>query len=345
MNQKKIVLGVPIVFLFLSIGSFCQEKAFSEEPIELKISHHGSTMWTPHKDVLEPWAKKIETLSHGRVHFTFYPKEALGKAKEQYDLAVKGTADIAASLPDYTPGRFPLTSVMQLPFLGLQNAEQSSIVMWQLFKKYLQEEYKETKILWIFCTAPQTLHTINKQVKTLEDIKGLRIAVSNPTVAKSLELLGAVPVVCTVPDCRAVLQEGKADGVALSWSGILDFKYLEFCKYHTDINIYTLPLFVTMNKEKYASLPADIQKIIADNSNEEMAVTSGKAMDAQSMKARKTAEDRGDRIYTPPQREQERWKKITVAVGDNWVKEMKAKGLPGQEVLAYVVDLFIQIQK
>ena len=335
-----------MVVLFFGSGLFFESRpVFAEEPIELKISHHGSTAWTPHKDVLEPWAKKIETLTNGRVHFTFYPKEALGKAKEQYDLAVKGTADIAASLPDYTPGRFPLTSVMQLPFLGLQSAEQSSIVVWQLYQKYLQEEYKETKLLWMFCVAPQTLHTTNKQVKTLEDIKGLRIGVSNPTVAKAIELLGAIPVVCTVTDCRTVLQEGKADGVALSWSGILEFKYLEFCKYHTDINIYTLPLFVTMNKEKYASLPADIQKIIAENSNEEMAVISGKAMDAQSAKARKTAEDRGDWIYTPPQQEQERWKKIAVAVGDQWVQEMKAKGLPGQEVLAYVVDLFIQLQK
>ena len=345
MSWKKIVCTAQMMLLFLSSGIFFQNPpAFAEDPIELKISHHGPVTWPPHEGALVPWAKKIEALTNGRVHFTFYPKEQLGKGKEQYDFAVKGTTDIGVSVTVYTPDRFPLTSVMKLPFIG-STGEQNSIVLWSLYKKYLQDEYKETKILWLFCHGPGHLHTVNKPVKTLEDLKGLRIRVADAALGKAMELLGAIPVVASATDAYKLFQEGKLDGACITWEGANVYKYLEMCKYHTEIKMYTLPFFVAMNKDKYNSLPADIKKIIDDNSGEAMAAMTGKAMDNGDIPAKKIAQDRGDFIYSLPKEEFEKWRKITVAVGDDWVKEMKAKGLPGEEVLAYVVDLFIQIQK
>ena len=347
MKQNQTVKKVVIIFLLLSFGFIFQGKIFAETtvPIELKISHHGPVTWPPHADVLVPLTMKIETLTNGRVHFTFYPKEELGKGKEQYDLAVKGTADITASMTEYTPGRFPLTSVMTLPFIG-QTGEKNSIVLWHLYQKFLKNsEYQDTKILWLFCHGPGLLHTVNKPVKTLEDLKGLRLRVGNAVIGKAVELLGAISVVASATETTKLLQEGQLDGAFIVWEGANNYKYLEMCKYHTELGMYTLPFFVAMNKEKYNSLPPDIQKIIDDNSGEEMAAMTGRAMDSQDVKAKKIAQDRGDFIYTLPKAEFEKWKKITLAVGDHWVEEMKAKGLPGQEVLTYVVDLFIQIQK
>ena len=337
-HMKKFIflLGMGLFFLAHNV--------FAEETIELKISHFAPPTWTPQKDILEPWAKKIETLTNGRIHFSFFPKEALGKGSEQYNLAVKGTADIALSVTEYSPGRFPLTSSMRLPFLS-KSAERNSLVLWSLYQKYLQEEYKDTKVLWLFCHGAGHLHTVSKPVKTLEDIKGLRLRVADPALGKVVELLGAIPVVSTAPEGYQLLQEGKVDGAIIAWSGAIDFKYLELCKYHTEINMYTLPMFVAMNKEKYTSLPEDVKKIFDENSGEKMAVMTGRAFDNVDVKAKKIAQDRGDFIYSLPKAEHERWKKITVVVGDHWVEEMKAKGLPGQEVLAYVVDLFIQLQK
>jgi TRAP-type transport system periplasmic protein len=314
------------------------------EPIELKISHFGPPNYIQQTAVLEPWAKKIEKLTNGRVKFSFYPKEALGKASEQYDLAVNGTADITLGLPDYTPGRFPLISCIKMPFMG-EKGERASMVVWALYNKYLQDEFKDVKVLWMFCHGSGQLHTTKKQVKTLEDLKGLRIRMANPFLGQAIERLGAIPVICTTPEVYNLLRDDKIDGTVIPWEGALNFKLLEFCKYHTEINMYTLPFFVVMNKEKYESLPADIKKIIDENSGEEMAILAGRAFDNEDIKGRKIAQERGDFIYPLPSQELERWKQITMPLGDEWIDQMKAKNLPGQEVLAYVVDLFIQIQK
>jgi TRAP-type C4-dicarboxylate transport system substrate-binding protein len=226
-----------------------------------------------------------------------------------------------------------------------ESGEKASIVFWSLYEKYLQDEFRDTKVLWLFCHSQGQLHTLNKQVKTLEDLKGLRIRVGYPIQARALELLGAIPVTCSMIELADFIKEGKADGAVMPWEAAKSFKVANIFQYHTVINMYTSPFFTAMNKEKYASLPADIKKIIDENSGEEMSALSGRALDSADIKARKIFEDRGDFIYILPKPELERWRRIAMSIGDSWVDEMKNKGLPGQEVLSYVINLFIQLKK
>jgi TRAP-type transport system periplasmic protein len=343
--MKKLFKIAICIFVFIIISPlFAQDEALLQEPIELKISHFGPPDWPYQKDVLEPWVNKIENLTNGKVKFNFFPNQIMGKAPEQYNLVVNGTADIAVGITDYTPGRFPLTSCMQLPFLG-ETGETASIVLWHLYQKHLKDEFKDTKVLGLWCHGPGHLHTTKKPIKTLEDLKGLRIKVANPSLGKALKLLGAVPVVCTINDISKLLDEGKLDGVALPWEGVSSFNLSDLFKYHTETNIYTLSFFAVMNKKKYESLPADIRKIIDENIGESMSALAGKTSDDEDVKSRNIAKKNGDFIYTLPKSELQRWKKMTMSVGDEWIEKMQANDLPGQEALSFVVDLFIQLQK
>ena len=341
--MEKLFRFVICVFIFTITGTLpAQEKASLEEPIELKISHFALPTWIEQTDVLEPWAKKIESLTSGRVKFSFFPKQALGTASEQYDLVVNGTADISLGVTDYTPDRFPLTSCMKLPFMG-QDGEKASIVLWRLYQKHLKSEFKDVKVLWMFCHGPGHLHTTKKQVKTIEDLKGLKLRIGDPLTAKAFEILGASTVVCSAPDGYDLIKEGKLDGICMPWEGVLNFGYLDFCKYHTEINFYTTPFYVVMNKEKYESLPSDIRKIIDENSGEEMSALAGRVMKNEDVRGKKFAKDRGDSIYYLPESELKRWKQITMPLGDEWIKEMESKGLPGQKVLSDAIELHSEI--
>ncbi|MBN1456937.1 MAG: TRAP transporter substrate-binding protein [Sedimentisphaerales bacterium] len=341
--MKKLFKIAICIFVFtLTSPLFAQEEALLQEPIELKISHFGSPTWIQQTEVLEVWARKIESLTDGRVKFSFFPQQALGTASEQYDLVVNGTADISLGLTTYTPGRFPLTSCMKLPFMG-QDGEEASIVLWRLYQKHLKNEFQDTKVLWMFCLGPGHLHNTKKQVKTIEDMKGLKFRVADSFIAKALKLLGANPVVCSVSEGYDLIKEGKIDGTILPWEGALDFGYLDSCKYHTEIGFYTLPLFVVMNKEKYESLPSDIRKIIDENIGEEMSALAGRAMNDEDVRGKKVAEDRGDSIYYLPESELKRWKQMTMPLGDEWIKEMESRGLPGQKVLSHAIELRSEI--
>ena len=109
-------LAAQLIFLIICIVSvmFVHRPATAET---LRFATGFSPKHTMQVKVFEPWAKKITKLTNGKVKVTFYPGGALGKAPDLYGLAEKGIADIIYTLHDYTPGRFPMTTVFELPFM------------------------------------------------------------------------------------------------------------------------------------------------------------------------------------------------------------------------------------
>ncbi len=128
MKFKILAFVVAMVF-FAGATPFIERT--SAETIELKFSSPWPPKHPQHTKVIEPWAKKINELTNGRVKVTLFPGQALGKAKDQYDMAAKGISDISLTVPAYTPGRFQLTSVFWLPFM-VTSAEDTSVALWNL---------------------------------------------------------------------------------------------------------------------------------------------------------------------------------------------------------------------
>ncbi len=181
----------------------------NSETINLKISHHIPTINTQHSKMLVPWARKIEELTAGKVKFTFYPGGALGDPRVQYDVLNKGVADIALVVQHYKTGLFPMTSVMRLPFIA-ENGEGASAALWKLSSSgYLKNDYKDVKVLWLYVSAPAQIHTTKKLVKSLENLKGMKIRSMGRDVTDVLKLLGAVPVNMSIIDVYTALRRRR----------------------------------------------------------------------------------------------------------------------------------------
>lgn len=337
--KKGIFLIVTMAFL-ISGFTLCRTGECTAE--ELKISHFMPTKHAQHK-VLEDWAKKMESLTGGDLKVTIFPGGALGKPPHQYDNAVKGITDIAFGLQSYTPGRFPLTSVMELPFL-ISKGETGALVLWKLYEKYLHSEYSDSKILWVFMHGPGQVFTTKKEVRTLDDLKGLKLRSPGPVMSEVIQKLGAVPVTMPITEVYTGLERGTVDGVCGPWEIMAPFRLYEQCTYAAEADIYSMTFFVTMNKAKYESLPPDIKKVLDANIGEAMSSTAGKAYDEADAPAKKLSMDKGMKVYRLPEAEREKWKSVAMPVGDEWVEKMNAKGMPGSEVLEYAVELLGQIQ-
>jgi TRAP-type C4-dicarboxylate transport system substrate-binding protein len=133
------------------------------ETIELKFAQPFSPKHTMQKKVFEPWAEKINKMTNGKVKVTFYPGGALGKTPDHYALAEKGIADIIYVLQDYTPGRFPMTTVFELPFM-ITTAEKTAVAMWKVFEQFpeFRKEYDKVKVLALFCHDAAGFNTVKK---------------------------------------------------------------------------------------------------------------------------------------------------------------------------------------
>jgi len=314
------------------------------EPIKLKFAHPIPPMSVFHREIFVPWVEEVKerTTAIGKpVEITIYPAESLGKEEDQYNLVVTGMADIAKHHPASTPGKFPLSLVINLPFL-FPSAIVASQVKQELFDTWAEfrDEYAETKVLWFYTNAPHHFLVRTKQVKTLEDLKGLKLWSDSDIRSETLKALGAVPVFMAIPEVYMALERGLLDAGVLAWSGTVAFKWHEVTKYRTAFpqGIDLAPFVIPTNWDTFNGLPPDVQKIFEETTGPNMTKSAAEAFDRADASCLGVIKEYDQKvgnpeIYTLPEGEFQRWKEAAAPVYEEWVADAEAMGLPGRAIL------------
>ncbi len=335
----KSALLVVMVLSVIGIGvAGCGEAEPSpQEPVELRMSTQEIEASVLIKDILVPWAEEIEEKTEGMVTITFYNNQVLAKAPEQYDAAVKGIADASLHMATYSPGRWPLSETIQLPFLGLSSAKDSSELFGEMFPQYFEDEFHDVHFLFAWSLPPTRLHTTPKPVLTLEDLQGLSIAVSGAAGVDAMKALGGIPVSVSVPERAMALERGLIDGQVCITELMWIFKMYEISKYTTLVDWGAAPFYVVMNSSFWADLPADVQAVFDDVSNQWYGA-SGDILDGVEAYVVAELEPMGQEFYPFSTEEEARWKEKVLPVHYAYIADLVAKGLPGQEVYDYITQ-------
>lgn len=338
--RSKAAWAVTLFFL-LSAWLGAGELWAQQKPIELTYSIFFPA---PHKNTVlaTQWAEEINKRTNGRVKITMFPGGTLTPADKCYDGVVKGLSDIGMSVVSYTRGRFPLTEVIDLP-LGYKSGLAATKLVNAYYRKFKPKEFDDTQVMYFHAHGPGILHT-KKPVTKLEDLKGMKIR-STGTVAKIVAALGATPVAMPMPETYDALQKGIAEGVMCPVEALQGWKLGEVVK-STTLNYgsaYTIAFFVVMNKEKWNSLPPDIQKVIQEV-NEEWIEKTGKSWDEIDTAGMEFVKKLGNKVVPLSKEEDERWVKAVQSVFDDYVKSMKEKGLPGEEALKFCREELKKLQ-
>lgn len=287
-------------------------------------------------EVLVPWMAKVEAESNGRIKFEHYPAMQLGgRPGDLYDQVVDGVADIVWTLPGYTPGRFPRTEVMELPFL-MTNAEAASRTFWTLGEKYMFDtDFKDVKVLGLWTHGPGLIHS-KTPVTTIADLAGVKLRAPTRVTNMMVTNLGATAVGMPVPAVPESLSKGVIDATILPWEVTASIKSSELVKNHTefgDASLYTAAFVLAMNRAAYDKLPDDLKAVIDANSGLEFSAMAGKASQAADDPARQMAVDLGNSIVTLTPEQVAEWKAAAQPTIDAWVAETAAAGFDGAAML------------
>lgn len=329
MLQKQLLKS----FVLFTITTFCGIlTATAEDTINLKFAYWAPPVSAPAVQGIIPWGEAIEKATNGRVKVTFFGGEAMAKAPDHYDLAMTGTADITWIDPNFTPGVFPLSEVFSLPFM-FPDAEVASAAMWEIMDTYLAgTDYKHVKVLWAWSVGVVDLFS-KKPVIKLEDFRGMKLAAMSPVQSSIYKALGAKGVYMIEPDVYTSLERGMIDGRFHNWEGAWIFKNFEVTNYRTvNVNISTMPNIIIMNKKKWDSLPADIQKIIMAESGLKYSVHMGKVFKDENAHFLKEIGEWDKKHGNPPityldPEEKKRWIAATQPVVEDWIKKRRKKAL------------------
>lgn len=289
-----------------------------------------------HKVMLVDWAADVEKATQGRVKVNVLPK-AVANFPGAYDAVRDGLADVAYVLHGFTPTRFPLTAMVELPF-STTTSEEVSIAYWRTFNKHLAKagEHKGTKVLTVFVHGPGHLYNAKRAVATAADMKGLKVRVGAGTANEVAKRLDMVPLQKPSGESYELLSSGIADGILFPAESILGFKLEKIVRHETEFpgGLYNTSFALVMNEAAWNKLPKADQDAVMTVSGEALARRMGRAWDDNDRLARAQLQAAGvQKVRADPA--------LMKAVGERlkdlegtWVKAADAKGVAGAQVLA-----------
>jgi TRAP-type C4-dicarboxylate transport system substrate-binding protein len=322
-----MLLVAPLMAVLAS-AAMAQEKTF-----DLKISH-----WVPAshplQKALEDWGAAVEKDSGGTIKYKVFPAQQLGKAFDHYDMARDGIADVTYVNPGYQPGRFPVISAGELPFL-MSSAKGGSMGLDAWYRKYADKEMKDVKFCLAFIHAPSSFHSRTKKIVAPDDIKGMKIRPADATIANFVTLLGGTNVQASAPEVRDIIERGVADAVTFPWGSLVLFGIDKVTKYQMDAPFYVPTFVLIVNKDKYNQMSARQKKAIDDNCNTEAAGRiAGPWGDFEDAGLDKVKAEAGQVVYTLTGEEIALWKKAAEPLVKTWADGVRKTGVDPDAALA-----------
>ncbi|MFD1382061.1 TRAP transporter substrate-binding protein [Rhodanobacter aciditrophus] len=323
--------------LALIAGAVLSVNAMAEAEYTLKLHHFLPPMSMAHSKFLQPWAEKVEAESEGRIDIELFPAMQLGgKPPQLFDQVRKGISDITWTVGGYTPGRFPKATVFELPFMP-GSAKATSMALQEYAEQEMQDELKDVHVLAMHTHAPGSLHSREESIKTADDLDGLKVRAPNKVMASAFKELGANTIFMPVTEMPSAISKGVLDVAALPYEVVLPTKIYELVDYHTEIKgdrgLYTQFFIFAMNKDVYEDMPADLQKVIDNNSGVALAGHIGSLFDDYEIFARQYAADNGNSFDYVEGAEYNKWKEMLAPVRSEWIEEMNDDDYEAERLL------------
>ena len=288
------------------------------------------------RDMIIPWADQVAAATDGRVTIEVLPKP-LGNPPSHFDLAMNGIADVTYGVHGYQPGRFALTKAVEFPFLG-NSAEAVSVAYWRIHNKYFEQanEHDGVVLLSLFTHGPGHIFNSKRPVRDMQDLAGLKIRVGGGVVNDVAKAIGTTPLLKPAPSSYELMANGVADGVFFPQESIKSFRLTQLVRHATLIpdGLYNVSFFLVMNPKTFASLSAADQAAVMKVSGENFARLAGKAWDKVDVIGLEAMKADGVEVIDASDDLVNQIRARTATIEDNWIGEVKGKGVDGAKVMA-----------
>lgn len=350
LNKRFLIIKISIIMaaiFFISAFIFSCSKSKDEEVIEIVVSNHNPEVVDP-SQALNFWGKWVEEQSKGRVKVTVHHSGALLKANEVYRGVQEGIADAGYYALDSREG-FILNEIIELPFMSWPSQLGTVKIYEELLEKFpeMRSEWRGVKLIGFMMMPGTHIHTVNKEIITPNDLKGLKIHASEAMLANAISAAGSTPVTINVEDLYMALDRGLVNGVINHFNMIKAFGALDLPKYHTifgDGGINMIPMALIMNIDKYNSLPSDIQKIF-ENSRQPWIDKFAELDKATQIATINRVKEMNHKITYLTSDQIKIWHDaVKETLIDKWIKDAEDKGLPGKAVYEETLKLINKYQ-
>jgi TRAP-type C4-dicarboxylate transport system substrate-binding protein len=327
-TRRKFVIGT---IATTAAASTSWRAALAQEEIKLhSFVPPTHVIWA---EVLTPWTQEVARRSNNKLTVRLFPSMQLGgRPPELYRQTVQGITDATFTLPGYTSADFPMMALTELPGTAT-SADDGTKKLWANLDKFLARDFKDTKVLMLWNSDTASLMSKNKPLRTLDDLKGLKIRTPSAAQSAQLTALGATPIDMPVTQIYNSLDRGVIDATMIPMSAALDFKLIEVAKYFTvNAPLGRSPFLVALNKARYDKLPADLKKVIDDTTGLNLSLKGAAAYDRQN-NASIDAVKKDRELITLSDQERQRWVAAFRPLIQQKADEGEKAGLPARGLI------------
>jgi TRAP-type C4-dicarboxylate transport system substrate-binding protein len=232
----------------------------------LPPTHHVVT------EMVTPWAADVEKATEGRVKLQILP--ALGAPPAHFDLVKNGVADVAFGVHAYTPNRFKLTEMGELPFTA-DHSVVNSLAYWRTYSKHFAKynEHEGTHLLGLWTNGPYQLFTKANALTSLDAVNGIKIRIPGATVERITKALGMTPISSPLTEAYEQISRGVIQGMFQQKETVIAFNMTQHMPVASFVpgGFAHSSQFMVINEAKWKGLEAKDRDAISKLSGEAMA--------------------------------------------------------------------------
>lgn len=216
-----------------------------------------------HTKNIAQFAADVDKATNGSLKITIHSAGSLIKHPDIKRAIRQGTAPIGEMLISLAANEAPVYGVDSVPFLatGYEGARK----LYAAQKPYLEKQLASEGLVLLYSVPwpPQGIYA-KKELKSMDDLKGLKFRTYNTFTGRIAALSGAIPTQVEVPDVPTAFSTGRVEAMITSPSTGVDSKAWDFLTHYHDTQAWLPRNMVFVNKEAYDKLTADQKKAITD---------------------------------------------------------------------------------
>lgn len=286
-------------------------------------------------DIVVPWGERVAEVTEGRVQVEIM-SSPLGSPPAHFDIARDGLADVTYSVHGYTPGRFTLTQMAELPFLS-DTAEALSVAYWRVHESHFAaaNEHEGVKLLGLFAHGPGHIYTTSREISALSDASGLRMRIGSSVANQVADAMGMSPMQVPSTEVYEVLSRGVADGIFFPHESVPFFRLESVLNHGLTFpgGLYNSSFFLVMNEDTWNSLSPEDQAAIDSVSGEALAVLAGQAWDAADAAGLEAMQATGLSLVEADAALLAEMQTLLAPIEADWIEAAAGRGVDGAAAL------------
>lgn len=317
----------------------CAGYAYAQDSSTARKLRVGDSFPVGHylvKYMLQPWMEEVARRTNGAVAFDYYPAQQLGKASDLLTLTQSGVVDIGYVGPTYVSDKMPLSEVAQLPGV-FQTSCQGSLAYWKIARQGIlgKQEFEANKvhILLTIVLPPYHILTTNREIRTKDDLQGLKLRSTGGAMDLMTRALNAVPVRLAAPDTYESIARGTIDGLIFPLESVIAYGMEKQVK-HATVGVGFGSFIVTyvIGDRLWKSLPPDVRKAM-NEAGDKLVPEACAKVDNDTVSARAKLEGTGVKFLELNQAAQTAFNDTMKGVANAWADQLDKRGKKASETL------------